>query len=603
MAFKMAFWPRRLPPTLVLLAGLLVSTLAWSGPDPGAAEPAHPAAAARPQGLFDLYAENRTLGRPNYITADLVLLGYSLIRRASLIDLEDGTLRPALADFLTALRARLKPADDPITQANRRWLALLGALLAGDPAGLEPPAAAEYDLVRRAGDLADSPLWGRPIDYSQFRPRGRYAADAALGDYFRALRYAGAIPFLVQPSPATGTTPEGAAAMTAQALQIARLIAADPDLAAQRQRLDDRLAWQFGPPEDLTDADLLAVAGEAATPADLGPRLLARARAEHRQPRILDAVIDRGRLAPGQTAADALTGWRLLPARQQPVAAAFQRLVYDGTGDYQGPAGAHSFGLGRIDGRLVKAYPRLDEVLALLGSTAAAHALETAHETAFAGYPEARTAAAGRLDAAAGLAAAELAVIRAGLRDQDSAERRTALKAFWTWQRYLEVLYAKQSNTLVGKGLVIEAERPGATLEPATGLYRALGEVARLQSSHTGDPRWETLAAILGRLAAASRGAEQGAAPDRETERLLNRLDRDLMALAGQGDTPIVVDVHTHAAEGQVVEEGVGWAEPVEQGQARGARLTHHEFKQPMDRRLTDSEWRERLAGGVAGPP
>ncbi len=586
-------------PTRVALALVLAaSALGWAQAAPATREPPPPpsaAVAAPALGVLDLYADNRAQGIPNHVTADLVLLGYSLVRRAAIADLEDQALRPAFGGLIAAMAGRLGPGKDPVTLANRRYLTLLQALFAGDPEGLDATPAAEYALVTQAAGISPSGLWGRPLDYSQFAPRGRYSADPALGHYFRALRYAGALPLLVVPSPATGTSPEAAGRMAAQALQLARLIAADPDLAAQRRRIDDLLAWQFGPAEDLTDADVLAVAGDAKDRNDLARRLLDQARANRRQPRIIDGLVDKALLESGQTAAEVMTGWRLLPSRYNPEAAAFQRLVFDGTGGFEGAPDAKPFGLGVVAGRPVKAYPSATEILALLGSKGAADELTAAGETAFAGYTQASRDAAALLGAAEGLAAAHLLTLRQGIRDQDSPERRTALRAFWTWQRYLEVLYAKQSYTLMGKGMALERPRPGATLEPATGLYLALGRLAGLSRQRTDDPRWQTLADLFHRLADISFRQDQGTPLVPEDERFLNRLDLDLLALAGTGDAPIVVDVHTHAAESMVVEEAVGWAAPVQQGPARGARLTHYEFKQPLAERLTDAAWRERI--------
>ena len=579
------------------LAALTLSLAIGAWPASAAAEE------APPMGLFDLYAANRAEGRPNYITADFVLLGYSLVRRASLADLEDTTLIPGFTALIEGLGAALGTAADPVTQANRDYLALLAALLTGSAEGLTGAAGEEYALVTAGAGIAPSPLFQRPLDYSQFQVRGRYTSSEALGGYFRAARYAGSVPFLVLASPATGTSPEAAMRMSAQALQLARIIDSDPELAEQRAALDRQLAWQLGSAEDLTDADLLAVSAEGDEPAGLPARLLEHARATGRQPSIIDTPVDHGLLGEGHSAADVLTGWRLLPARYTPESAAFQGLVFSATGDYRGPADATPFGLGHVEGRAVKAFPRVAELLAALGSEGAALELEAAHETAFDGYPEARREAAARLGAAQGLSGAHLRLMRLALREDDGRDRRTALAAFWTWQRYLEVLYAKQSNTLVGKGIELETPRPGALLEPAGVLYLGLAHLANLQARQTGDARWERLAEVIEPLVLASFRADQGLAPDADTERMLNRLDRDLLALAGTGDAPIVVDVHTHAAEGLVLEEAVGWAIPVERERARGARLRHYELKQPLSERLTDAAWRQRLASDPPAPP
>jgi hypothetical protein len=69
-----------------------------------------------------------------------------------------------------------------------------------------------------------------------------------------------------------------------------------------------------------------------------------------------------------------------------------------------------------------------------------------------------------------------------------------------------------------------------------------------------------------------------------------------LLALSGAPDKPIVIDVHSNPAAGQVVEEATGYPRVVSgEGSARGAVFTHREFKQPMSERLTDASWRELL--------
>jgi hypothetical protein len=80
----------------------------------------------------------------------------------------------------------------------------------------------------------------------------------------------------------------------------------------------------------------------------------------------------------------------------------------------------------------------------------------------------------------------------------------------------------------------------------------------------------------------------------------LNDLDQQLLKIAGREDTPIVVDVHTNPSSRQVLEEAVGYPLLVEfkppkaTAALRGARLTHFEFRQPMDHRMTDEEWQIR---------
>ena len=106
---------------------------------------------------------------------------------------------------------------------------------------------------------------------------------------------------------------------------------------------------------------------------------------------------------------------------------------------------------------------------------------------------------------------------------------------------------------------------------------------------------WQPLAELVARILTISATLDRGQTISAAAERFLNGLDTQLLALSGKGDHPIAVDIHSHPAEGLVVEEAIGWARPVLAGPARGARFSVYEVKQPLGERLTDTAWRERL--------
>lgn len=554
----------------------------------------------RPDSLFAVYAHNRAQGIPSYVTPDLSLIAYSLLRQGTIVRVEAEEIRPRLVQLLTRLdEALVGAAESQAVSGNRHFVGLLRQLLDGSGQCVSA-CAEEKALVIAAEAVKESPLWGRIIDYTQFKPRGRYAGDAQNEGFFRAMRYAGVAFFAVQPSAATGIDKDEAERQTAQAVDLVRLIDQDQTLRALRNELEDQLAWQFGPPEDLTDADLLAVAGGAQDleKGDVRGRLLAHAREHHRQPAILDAIIDKSRLERGLTVADVVTGWRLLPSRYDADAAAFQRLTFDQTGAYTGPADAQPFGLAVIDGRPVKGFPLAVELAAALGSRAADERLCETNEREFTGYAAAAADARRLLGDASGAAGLSRLIIRSGLNSAGSAaqvRRLESLLAFWTWQKYLDVLYTKQAYTVGTKGLAPVRERPGADLEPATDLYTALAHAARRHFERTQSAEWSAFATWMDQLVALSFKKEQGRALTAADERMLNELDRTLGSIVGGYDQPIVVDVHTEPNTGRVVEEATGLPAVVTVGTARGAYLTHREFKQPMQDRLTNDQWRARL--------
>lgn len=563
------------------------------------------------QGLLGLYAKNRQEDVPNFITEDLVLTGFALVQRRAQWALESEVLVPLHERFIARLSERLAASrqgahDDPATLANVAFIATVAALNRGQCDGLKGMAAEECSLAMAAAGISQSPIWGYQIDYSQLQPRGRYTQSERLGRYFRSVRYAATALFAIKPTAATGVDTERAERHAEQALALVRLIGADPELTELRATQERHMAWRFGRADDLTDADLRAILEQDEAPD--AKAMLAYAKVHDRLPSIIGGVVDAGLLEEGVSAAEAMAGWRLLPSRYTAEAAAFQRLVYDGTGRYLGRKGEGDipFGLALIDNQPVKGYPTAIELLALLGSAPARERLEARGEHRFEGYSAAFAEATETLsEEGGGRNGAYLAFMTNALAapEPPGADRLNAMQAFWTWQRYLDLLYQKQSYTLTGKGMAMDAPRAGARLEPSTDLYRALAELVAVETDRGGAKAyWGQLDDLLTRLIEMSERVAAGQALSKADEQWLNDLDLEIEALAGGEDGPIVVDVHTNPAEGQVVEEALGWARAVQAGKARGARFTHYELKQPLANRLTDEAWiaqlREQTAQG-----
>lgn len=579
----------------------------------GAPAPA-PALPAAPEGLFALYEQNRNDDRPHYITVDVLLVAYSLIRQTTQAEFERDRLRPALMQWVNGLARRLPADDTPVTAANRDFLAVASALLAPDAgaAPLSERAQAERRRVEEAAGPAPSPLWEVTLDYGQFKPRGPYTASPETAATFRGLRYLSAILFPLQPSPAIGVNPALGDRLLAQYQQLAEALRADPALVKTAQNLERALTWSYGPADDLTLADwqrLPPPASPASNLAELRQRALAYAKAQQRQPRILGQAVQLSQLAPGETAAQALTGWRLLPQRYTAESAAFQELVSPATGRYQNHCVACTpFGLDRQG---FKGYPALDELPALLGSPLAARKLAAAGETDFTAYPAAAQRARDRLPEAVGLNALHLKLMRQGLADGQApdgeAQRRLdSLLGFWIWQRYLGVLYQKTSTTTMDKTL--PPLRPGAWIEPVPALYQALIALVTAHRQHTPHPRWDRFQPLLERCLAIARQELKTGRISAADEIFLNDLDLALRDLTGQDDRPIIIDLHAHPEDGQVMEIALRYPlvecrkAPQGQEEACGGRFAPVAFKQPLAERLDDAGWRIRLRTEATAP-
>lgn len=552
-------------------------------------------------GMFDLYADNRVQGLPNAISADFMALAYSQLRQQRWAVSERSSLMPSYAGLLQALQAAVEPLDAalPATGSNQALITLLQALNSGDSESLSGDLLSEYQLVQDAQQRVASPLWGWMIDYSQFKPRGRYTDDEPLSRYYRSFRYASQLLLAVVPSPGMGVDAAQAQLNALQAAQLSQLLggAAIKPLYAQ---VVDTIAAQFGSGDDLRVQDVLAaVAGQPE--AQYSTAMASYAQAHGRVPRVLSTAVEG--TEHGQDLLQALIGWRLLPAAAPADAAAFQQLVYQG-GESLRLDCEHCLRppktVGLVAGEQVKAFPSYRELLHMLGSQTAWASLIQNHELNYRGYAQAQAKAEAALQAAQGLEQQQLVLMRQWIAATASADAEhqhmadTGAAGFWLWQKYLAQLYQKQSHTAMAKSVNLggDSARPGAIIWPYAAPFAQLAELALTQASHDPDGPWQRFAALANQCAVL---ATRATALNAEDEAFLNQLDTALTGLGIGADAPIVVDVHTHTAEGQVLSLGLGQPLQWRAGKARGARFNVYEFKVPMTKRLTDTQWRHVL--------
>ena len=559
----------------------------------------------RPDGMFALYDQNRKEGVPNYITEDFILLAHSMVLNKAITELEEGYLAPRFKELVSRLIDRLGKVEKPdqVAKANLAFLEVIQALLTGKSDSNQATVDKELDLVKAAQGIAMSPLMGQRLDYSQFKIRGKYTTTKELGRYFQAMKYAGAVLFPVLASEATKISKETADRLTAQALELSRLLVDDQEINQVYQDLDKTLTLLFGPSEELTSEDYLTEAAKTGSDIPtLRAALLETAQKENRRPWIISLVVDKGKLGKADIR-DAVTGWRLIPQRYTPDSAAFQALVYDRIGEFNGKG--KPFSLIEVNGQKVKGFPLGLELMSLLGSLEATGVLQKSGDAKYKGYDKtARSKAKTFLYQAKSrdLAAGNLRLMNywltRGQASQKSGLRRlNSCLGLWTYQRYMTLLYAKQSYTVGLKGMKLTKERLGAWLTPAPELYLYLRtQLARLNEIMS-SRRLESMINVLDRCQTIASTELGGVSPDAEEVAFLNSLDKRLAALSGGKDQPIVVDVHTEPSTGQVLQEALGRPRIVTKKiagktEARGALFSYYEFKWPLKDRLTDEKWR-----------
>ena len=553
-------------------------------------------------GMFDLYEANRKEGIPNYITEDFVLLAYSMVINEAVTDLEEQNLLPAFQAYVKAL-GKLS-GKDPASKRNRDFLGVISTLLSGGkiPKWVSDSTVVKAELEKVLGGegIARSDLVRQTLDYTQFQVRGKYTQSETLGRYFRAMRYANTVLFPIVATKATDISDDDANALTEQALALSALIE-HADVVDKQHNLKSKLTALFGPSRDLGPKDYLSQKNKN-IPA-LRDSLLKMARDKGKQPLILSGIVKVKDLETGLSAADVLTGFRLILQAFTPDAAAFQYLVYHEVGEYMGMGQPQTAGL--IDGKLVKVFPSNLELMALLGSAEAALMLDATDERNYTGYDLAWKKAQAVLHQSGGLVSDQLPVIQYWLTRghaaiPDAARRLKSCQALWTYQRYTSQLYVKQSYTADAKSFQMLLPRETAYIAPAPELYLMLTlRVRQIQGALGESKRLNALSDLLYRCAEIGLQTAQGRMLSGDDARFLNELDKTFLELTEQKDMPIVVDVHTEPNSGQVLEEAIGYPESVYHDigaiRARGALFTHYEFKHPMSDRLTDAAWQTML--------
>ncbi len=201
----------------------------------------------------------------------------------------------------------------------------------------------------------------------------------------------------------------------------------------------------------------------------------------------------------------------------------------------------------------------------------------------------------------------------------------TALSS-WAELRHDTILYVKQSYTMAEKG-GDEEEPIKGYVEPVPQFYKQLLDLTNLTRNGLGklleseqfkgsniDMFLENLTNNVQRLYEISKKELTGTAPDDSDEYFVmyfgENMDRSIKYLfTGTLDpellkTPLVADVHTDGNTKLVLEEGIGYIKTIlvahkdPNGKIYltiGPVFSYYEFKQPMENRLTDSQWKEML--------
>jgi hypothetical protein len=328
----------------------------------------------------------------------------------------------------------------------------------------------------------------------------------------------------------------------------------------------------------------------------------------------MSGAVDRAKLEPGQDARHVVVGFRLLGQSFTADSAAFQMLVYDSVGAYEGDGGRVPRTSSVAGDKRVRGVPSVLDLAAALGSEKARKILGSERDDRYEGYSEQLAKAGALLDGPARLPNSAGDVALRALHLSGSAPTETGLWSgigLWVRTRHDLVLYAKQSYTISEKSLQRVQPRTTASVEPAIATYGALIEAlqatgamlrAAMPSSSTPESarvlkQNADIVDLLRRIRAAAEVVGASRSLSADDVAFLNEVDERLLRCLSGPDAPVVVDFHTDAIADRVLHVGIGYPELVAQDGDRGGRFRIYEFTEKG--RWTDERWQKHLESGV----
>lgn len=157
--------------------------------------------------FYEVYEQNRYAQIPNFVTVDSMMHTYHLYFSRLMKHTEKNQLSQALSDLSIAMLKESSTQYEVLKGSEWENAALrnmafftIGASLQNPQTDAQTPVSdlvsQELANIMNASGIAQSPLTGTMIDYSQFTPRGYYEGDEQLEQYFRAMMWYGQIGFI-----------------------------------------------------------------------------------------------------------------------------------------------------------------------------------------------------------------------------------------------------------------------------------------------------------------------------------------------------------------------------------------------------------------------
>lgn len=593
-----------------------------------------------------------TEGNADFITTDALLHGLSMVYENTLQNLElsafySYALRWINSSFSAAQRQYETLKGTPLEEAARRAAVYYGVALRviepnlgemGDATlNAAPEILSDIDLiaamVMEAENEADLPLFDSyREDFTQYKPRGYYTNTPQLSAYFRAMMWLGRITFRAKD---VDETMSGVLALTALR---------DSEVIDLWQTMDETLAWLVGPVDDLSPTELLPLVEQ-----HFGAGLDAAALAD---PANQTAYIEALKALPGprvnslplpvgikEDQLDEFTrGFRVFGQRFTFDAYIFQNMIYPAVGEFE-----HS-----------RALPMGEDVAAVLGSDLAFVETDKAGATTYKNYTENVAKLRNEINTIDAEAWAEnlygiwLHALQPLAAHNDAVLPPMMLTDAWKYKdlntllgsltelKHATLLYAEQATGGLGGGGFVPPLTSYSVIEPNPLVFARIAVIARLLpdglrdkgllGDMTNDGLYAAMSASseLSHLSARmAEYARRELAGEELTEEdyfwLQDHFGANLWMVRyfieeGVANPPermaLISDVASNPTAQKAYYMATGDADliyvitnsPFGLQVTRGAVYSTFEFEGPLQDRIDDEQWRERIESGDLPP-